>query len=113
MELPAHEVLQALQTLLSSQQIAVPASNVATLPKNMNSIGRNSSHLSDGGCQSSVPTPPEGDPAGGTNGPQTPTHSERLEADFRRGMKRFNVIYIYFHNIDNHKNVDLLLTDLV
>jgi len=85
MELPAHEVLQALQTLLSSQQIAVPASNVATLPKNMNSVGGNSSHLSEGGCQSSVPTPPEGDPAGGTNGPPTPTHSERLEADFRRG----------------------------
>lgn len=30
----------------------------------------------------SAPTPPEGDPA---NGPPTPTHSERLEADFRRG----------------------------
>ena len=84
MELPAHEVLQSLQTLLSSSQIAVPASNVATLPKNMKSIG-GSSHLSDGGCQSSVPTPPEGDPASSTNGPPTPTHSERLEADFRRG----------------------------
>ena len=83
MELPAHEVLQSLQTLLSSTQIAVPASNVATLPKNMSSVG-----MSDGGnCLHglSVPTPPEGDPASATNGPPTPTHSERLEAEFRRG----------------------------
>lgn len=82
MELPAHEVLQSLQTLLSSSQIAVPASNVATLPKNMNSLGVSSSHLTDGCHGLSAPTPLEGDPA---NGPPTPTHSERLEADFRRG----------------------------
>lgn len=81
MELPAHEVLQSLQTLLSSSQIAVPASTVATLPKNMNSLGLSSSHLPDSHGMS-APTPPEGDPA---NGPPTPTHSERLEADFRRG----------------------------
>lgn len=82
MELPAHEVLQSLQTLLSSAQIAVPASNVATLPKNMSSV-------SDGGnCHGmSAPTPPEGDPASATNGPPTPTHSERLEAEFRRGKQ--------------------------
>ncbi|XP_057364498.1 WW domain-containing adapter protein with coiled-coil-like [Daphnia carinata] len=82
MELPAHEVLQSLQTLLSSSQIAVPASNVATLPKNMNSLGASSSHLQDGCHALSTPMPLEGDPA---NGPPTPTHSERLEADFRRG----------------------------
>lgn len=82
MELPAHEVLQSLQTLLSSSQIAVPASNVATLPKNMNSLGVSSSHLQDGCHALSTPMPLEGDPA---NGPPTPTHSERLEADFRRG----------------------------
>lgn len=82
MELPAHEVLQSLQTLLSSSQIAVPASNVATLPKNMNSLGLSSSHFQDNCHGLLAPTPPEGDPA---NGPPTPTHSERLEADFRRG----------------------------
>jgi len=84
MELPAHEVLQSLQTLLSSSQIAVPTSNVANaLPKNMNSLGLSSSNSDS--CQGSAPTPPESDPAGGTNGPPTPTHSERLDAEFRRG----------------------------
>ena len=84
MELPAHEVLQSLQTLLSSSQIPVPTSNVANaLPKNMNSLGLSSSN-SDG-CQGSASTPPESDPASGTNGPPTPTHSERLDAEFRRG----------------------------
>lgn len=84
MELPAHEVLQSLQTLLSSSQIAVPTSNVANaLPKNMNSLGLSSSNSH--GCQGSAPTPPESEPASGTNGPPTPTHSERLDAEFRRG----------------------------
>lgn len=90
MELPAHEVLQSLQTLLSSSQIAVPSScNVTTQPKNMSSAGAPSAHSE--GSHASAGTPPEADGAG-TNGPPTPTRSERLEADFRRGNH-----YLTFH----------------
>jgi hypothetical protein len=92
MELPAHEVLQSLQTLLSSSQIAVPSTSISA------GIQPKSSSTSD----QSAPTPPDynenGPPlpntasaasvaiaAAAINGPPTPTHSERLEADFRRG----------------------------
>lgn len=75
-----HELLQSLQTCLASSQVPPAASSVSTLPK-MSSLGLSSTQL-DNFQGSSAPTPPEGETV---NGPPTPTHSERLEADFRRG----------------------------
>jgi len=90
MELPAHEVLQSLQTLLSSSQIAIPTSNVASLPKSTNASSSSYTSADGGNCHGmAAPTPPEGDQIGAANGPPTPTHSERLglEAELRRGKQ--------------------------